>query len=147
MKMSDFKNRVSGHEFEGILILAKNHLMDDSINVVELEKFDLLEKIDVFLLQVHNDLKNIKKRKDGLLIIEGMVMEFGAVITDLILKTKQISLNLYKDYLPYGANSYPLILDKDEVVFPMAWVRKRILYGSSDSIIQKFRQLIEKESS
>jgi hypothetical protein len=139
---NQLSKRVPKKIFEDLVKSAYENIMSDGYDLRGMKLNELLKALDVLLLNMHKDLNHIKRSKQGEAIIDGVAVEFGAVIISQILKYKGIPYNWYYHHKKIGYNTFPFLIDDDEVIFPVAWCKKRILYGNEDSLYYKFQETV-----
>ena len=123
-----------------LLELAVSAAKDEGV-LLQLGDEKLLEQIDDLLDSLHHGLKKIKDKNQKEEITHGAAMEYAACIIDLIERTQDQKGKWFYHHKVIGTNTLPYVIG-DKTVFPYAWALKRIENPESDSVYDKFTQLL-----
>ncbi|HEX6126529.1 MAG TPA: hypothetical protein VFZ23_14240 [Pyrinomonadaceae bacterium] len=76
--------------------------------------------------------------------LQGEAFAFASYIVRVVELNMQGSVRWEVDHPRMGEASFPLYLDDNEVVFPVAWCQKRIFDGPADNIWNKYQYFVLK---
>lgn len=125
-----------------LMELAVGAAQDEGVSL-RLGEDALLGQIDELLGSLHKSLSKMGDHKKKEEIKQGAALEYAACIVDLIERTGIAKGKWFYHHKTIGLNTFPYVINNETIIFPYAWALKRIESPGSDSVYDKFMQLIK----